>query len=418
MSDRTAFLRAIRAAPDDDALRLAFADWLEERGDPLGEFIRLQCALEPVRDRYHDERVEELRRREEQLLKEHRAEWLGPLDDLTGDYPHVPGHGTFHFRRGFVEAIHLPVPAFLDRAEELRAWCPLLREATFFRVRGAGRELARSAHLEAFRRIELADWLTEDDAGALAGSDYLDELAVLQVWLGGRDEEAVCQTLAVPPALGLLGLRELELVQLLGGLDLGNRAYELADRANALAVGANAMRGNQIARVLRPFERLFPLWEDLGHSLYAGRLSGDRHGLVAVPYHETEPIILTMFGADGRRLAVQRRGPLSRLLARKPDRTYETYNREELLEYLRREFGFEPALIHVREFTTDEGLAVHLWPYFAECLANPDEIGPPSTEEEWRELGEQAWRWLAKGNFVIDWGNDYWAGPDGEIHSS
>src|SRR5947209_1506964 len=36
-----AFLEAIEANPDDDTLRLIYADWLEEQGDPLGEFIRL-----------------------------------------------------------------------------------------------------------------------------------------------------------------------------------------------------------------------------------------------------------------------------------------------------------------------------------------------------------------------------------------
>ncbi|MEZ6127007.1 MAG: TIGR02996 domain-containing protein [Planctomycetaceae bacterium] len=31
--DRQAFLKEILAAPDDDAPRLIFADWLEEQGD-------------------------------------------------------------------------------------------------------------------------------------------------------------------------------------------------------------------------------------------------------------------------------------------------------------------------------------------------------------------------------------------------
>jgi uncharacterized protein (TIGR02996 family) len=45
MSDEAAFLRAIQSRPDDDLLRLVFADWLEERGDPRGDFIRLHLAL-------------------------------------------------------------------------------------------------------------------------------------------------------------------------------------------------------------------------------------------------------------------------------------------------------------------------------------------------------------------------------------
>jgi uncharacterized protein (TIGR02996 family) len=40
------FLRAIRESPDDDALRLVYADWLEEGPDPArGEFIRAQVIL-------------------------------------------------------------------------------------------------------------------------------------------------------------------------------------------------------------------------------------------------------------------------------------------------------------------------------------------------------------------------------------
>jgi uncharacterized protein (TIGR02996 family) len=45
MTNENTFLRAIRAEPDDTALRLAYADWLEERGDVRGEYIRLESAL-------------------------------------------------------------------------------------------------------------------------------------------------------------------------------------------------------------------------------------------------------------------------------------------------------------------------------------------------------------------------------------
>ena len=36
---------AIRAAPDDDAPRMVYADWLQARGDPLGEWIALSLGL-------------------------------------------------------------------------------------------------------------------------------------------------------------------------------------------------------------------------------------------------------------------------------------------------------------------------------------------------------------------------------------
>ena len=48
MSDESAFLQAIRANPDDDTTRLVYADWLDERGDARGRFVRLHLALRSV----------------------------------------------------------------------------------------------------------------------------------------------------------------------------------------------------------------------------------------------------------------------------------------------------------------------------------------------------------------------------------
>lgn len=46
MTERAAMLLAIQADPGDDTPRLAFADWLQENGEPeRAEFIRVQCEL-------------------------------------------------------------------------------------------------------------------------------------------------------------------------------------------------------------------------------------------------------------------------------------------------------------------------------------------------------------------------------------
>src|SRR5262245_6704763 len=45
MGEDESFLAAISATPDDGALRLVYADWLEERGDARCEYLRLLCAL-------------------------------------------------------------------------------------------------------------------------------------------------------------------------------------------------------------------------------------------------------------------------------------------------------------------------------------------------------------------------------------
>src|SRR3954447_23995503 len=45
MSRERAFLAAMLTSPDDLHLRLVFADWLEEQGDPRGELLRLTHVL-------------------------------------------------------------------------------------------------------------------------------------------------------------------------------------------------------------------------------------------------------------------------------------------------------------------------------------------------------------------------------------
>lgn len=45
MSEETSFLAALRAHLDDDERRLAYAAWLDARGDVRGHFLRLDLAL-------------------------------------------------------------------------------------------------------------------------------------------------------------------------------------------------------------------------------------------------------------------------------------------------------------------------------------------------------------------------------------
>jgi uncharacterized protein (TIGR02996 family) len=74
-NQQAAFLAAIHDHPEDDGPRLRFANWLEERGDPRSELIRVQCALACLDE--DDPRREELERREEQLLGRHGEAWRG-----------------------------------------------------------------------------------------------------------------------------------------------------------------------------------------------------------------------------------------------------------------------------------------------------------------------------------------------------
>jgi uncharacterized protein (TIGR02996 family) len=76
----SALVAALRENPDDLAAHMAYGDYLAERGDPRGEFIQVQLALENAK--LPPERRAELKRREAELLAAHQAEWLGPLAKL------------------------------------------------------------------------------------------------------------------------------------------------------------------------------------------------------------------------------------------------------------------------------------------------------------------------------------------------
>jgi len=80
MSTEAGFIQALRDDPSDDETRLIYADWLDERGDPRGEFFRVQVRLaDGVADL--DER-RRLHQRSRDLLAAHEARWLGPLAKL------------------------------------------------------------------------------------------------------------------------------------------------------------------------------------------------------------------------------------------------------------------------------------------------------------------------------------------------
>jgi uncharacterized protein (TIGR02996 family) len=91
-----ALLRAILDDPEDDGIRLIYADWLEEHGRAeRAEFIRAQiegARLPPA----GTERRRALRARQAALVAEHSAAWAVDLPPLVRAY-------VFH--RGFVEQV-------------------------------------------------------------------------------------------------------------------------------------------------------------------------------------------------------------------------------------------------------------------------------------------------------------------------
>ncbi|HEY0985394.1 MAG TPA: TIGR02996 domain-containing protein [Kofleriaceae bacterium] len=104
---RNADLEAAIAADIDDAgAYLVYADWLQTRGDPRGELIVVQHALETARG----PAWARLKIRERELLTAHGEHLLGP-----GAAPRYWRH--FDWRRGFVDRMHAEF--VLDEGEQL-----------------------------------------------------------------------------------------------------------------------------------------------------------------------------------------------------------------------------------------------------------------------------------------------------------
>src|SRR5258707_345300 len=87
MPDDPTFLKAILAAPEDDALRLVYADWLQENGQPeRAGFIRAECARAVLHDdsdfapnEWDNTRYWELHERARELYDRHAATWFADL---------------------------------------------------------------------------------------------------------------------------------------------------------------------------------------------------------------------------------------------------------------------------------------------------------------------------------------------------
>lgn len=87
MTDRVAFVAAIAANPLEDAPRLAFADWIEERGDAArAGFIRDQVKL--ARLPAGSEEANELFRRTAETLKANLPAWIQEICDAFGQPVH------------------------------------------------------------------------------------------------------------------------------------------------------------------------------------------------------------------------------------------------------------------------------------------------------------------------------------------
>ena len=223
--DEKALLAAIWANPADDAPRLAYADWLDDRGDAdRAEFVRVQIAIarSPVPD-------DALKNREKVLLDAHRDEWLGDRANLDlGDG--IDRSDLWRFRRGFPDtlalgdeeaAAHAPSRFLVGIGDEeaaALAESPLLanlstldlgkyRAGIYLRedIGDAGAQaIAASPHLANLTTLDLGgNAISDEGAHALAASPHLANLTTLLLDFN-EVSDAGAQALAESPFLANL----------------------------------------------------------------------------------------------------------------------------------------------------------------------------------------------------------------------
>jgi uncharacterized protein (TIGR02996 family) len=194
-----AFLQAILEHPDDDIPRLIFADWLEERGDPRGTFIRLQCQRAALTHR--DPAFKELLAQESALLRHNEAEWSKPVLRLVDEV---------EYRRGFIEHVSVTAARFLKNANRLFRLTPI-RSVKLTRLTSLIREISECPQMARVRELNLSH--NPEAAGTrslrlLVQSPHIHQLTGLRLFDCGATPLSAT-LLASTPALGRLAALEL-----------------------------------------------------------------------------------------------------------------------------------------------------------------------------------------------------------------
>jgi len=133
------FLAEILARPSEDVPRLVFADWLEEHGDPRGEFIRIQCQRENMTPA--DPGFERLSDRESTLLNEFGPQWCVELPEWA--------RAGCEFSRGFADRVHVWHRHHFPSLNDLRTLAPI-QSLAIHDIAGA---------MDQFLATNVLDWL-------------------------------------------------------------------------------------------------------------------------------------------------------------------------------------------------------------------------------------------------------------------
>jgi uncharacterized protein (TIGR02996 family) len=143
MQERNPFLEDIVENPDDDAPRLIYSDWLEERDDPRGEFIRLSCRLFHLPPKAPEEAT--LRARLKELQQMYEAKWFAPLPRYVERYV---------VERGFVETVQVRRQQ-LENWNRILEWQPTIRDGVLRGAAGRLNSVLNAPNSARIRRLDI-----------------------------------------------------------------------------------------------------------------------------------------------------------------------------------------------------------------------------------------------------------------------
>ncbi|HTU16960.1 MAG TPA: TIGR02996 domain-containing protein [Gemmataceae bacterium] len=178
------FLAAIRAAPDNDAVRLIYADWLDEQGESLqAEYVRTAVEYGTIKDEY-DPRKQALFDREQELERLHSDTWRQRLAGYLPDHLRSWCWSDLHFARGLPGWVNANVSRFAQDAEALMRVFPIT--SAHLGVMGA-EDIALLGSLAAFRSCRWLGLHAPPELGtvtirAIVTSPHLGQLKSLQLF--------------------------------------------------------------------------------------------------------------------------------------------------------------------------------------------------------------------------------------------
>jgi uncharacterized protein (TIGR02996 family) len=229
-------LRAVFAHPEDDAPRLAYADWLDESGgEPeRAALIRVQCEL--ARLPADDQRADDLRGQEVKLLRGRKLRWRAGL-------PRFRGVVFGDFARGFVDSV------VLKSTYQFRRYSTRIAEAIplcAVTVKPAGayhREMTGFGRMRTLAQVSVLNLagqqMDDERLGHLLASPHFGRLSQLDLSDNHIGDAGVERLIAASlPRLRVLNLRH-NRVALAGAAKLA--ASPLADQLERMDQSANGI---------------------------------------------------------------------------------------------------------------------------------------------------------------------------------